>query len=497
MNAVGTLPRTPLLIGTDELETASGGETLVLDPATGEPIGVAVLAGRAEAEAALATARTAFERGEWSRLRPMDRGRTMLRIAQALLARREELAKLLVRESGKPLRDAYWEVDCSARLFEFYGGFCDKLQGTTVPLGSGWVDWTVREPIGVSLHLVPWNYPLQVAVRGIAPALATGCVVILKPSTETPVSAYELARICRDAGLPSGTLTVVPGRGSDVGDTLTRSPNVDQITFTGSVETGRRVMEAAASHVVPVNMELGGKSPQILFADADLDRSLPIIKSGMFTHAGQVCNAGTRLVVHESVRDRVVETLHAAASAMRLGRGLDDPDMGPLISPEQRSRVEGYVHGARVDGATVLVGAPVPSDPALAGGSFASPTLLVGLGNRSTAAREEIFGPVLTVLDFEHDDEAFDIANDSDFGLVAGVFTRDIDKAMAAAERLRVGQVWINAFGIGLDVEFPFGGYKRSGFGREKGLEALAAYTQVKNVCIGYEANATGERDGR
>jgi aldehyde dehydrogenase (NAD+) len=264
-------------------------------------------------------------------------------------------------ESGKPLRDAYWEVDCSARFFEFYGGYVDKIQGTTVPLGPGYLNWTVREPIGVSLHIVPWNYPLQVAVRGVAPALAAGCTVIIKPATETPVSAYRLAKIAEDAGLPAGTLSVVPGPGSTVGEALARHRDVDQITFTGSVETGQRVLEAAASHTIPATMELGGKSPQILFDDADLDRALPTIHQGMYGHAGQVCNAGTRLIVNERVREEAIDALHDGIKQMRLGHALDDPDMGPVISQEQKRRVEDYVEIGRSEGAEVRVGAEPPT----------------------------------------------------------------------------------------------------------------------------------------
>lgn len=476
----------PLVIAGEERMVGGGGAVDVTDPSTGAVMATAALASVEDADEAARAARSHFESGAWSQMRPVERGRVMQRVADALLEHRNELAELECRESGKPLRDAYWEVDCSARFFEFYGGYCDKVQGTTVPLGPGYIDWTVREPIGVSLHIVPWNYPLQVAVRGVAPALAVGCSVVIKPATETPASAHRLAALAQQAGLPAGTLSVVTGGGGTVGDALARHEAVDQITFTGSVPTGQRVMEAAASHQIPVTMELGGKSPMLLFDDADMDRVLPIIYQGMYGHAGQVCNAGTRLVVQERVHDQAVERLHERIRAIALGRALDDPDMGPVISHEQKRQVESYVEVGREEGAEVLVGADLPGEPALANGSFVRPYLLTGIDNTARVAREEIFGPVLAVLSVGDDDEAIAVANDSEFGLVAGVYTSTIDRAMRASERLRAGQIWVNSFGVGLDVEFPFGGYKRSGFGREKGLEALGAYVHVKNTCVAY-----------
>jgi aldehyde dehydrogenase (NAD+) len=478
--------KVPLYIGGKELHDTSQDTIPVLDPGNGEQFAEAALGGEAEVDLVVSAAKEAFEKGQWARMQPADRGRIMHQIAQRLLDNREVLARLEVQESGKPLRDAYWEIDCSARFFEFYGGFCDKHQGTSVPLGPGYMDWTVLEPIGVSLHIVPWNYPLQVAVRGVAPALATGCSVIIKPATETPVTAWKLAQICSEAGLPPGTINVITGPGSVVGTALAAHPGVDQITFTGSVATGQKVMAAASTHTIPVTMELGGKSPQIVFDDADLDRILPIVSQGMFCHAGQVCNAGTRLIVADDLRATVSDRLHAGAAAMTLGHGFDDPDMGPVISRDAKSQIEEYLEIGRPDAERVLVGAAVPGEGPLANGSFVSPVILDGVSNTARVAQEEIFGPILTVIPFDSDEEAIEMANQSEFGLVAGVFTSSIDRAMAAAERLRAGQVWINSFGVGLDVEFPFGGYKRSGFGREKGLEALGAYTQVKNISVAF-----------
>jgi acyl-CoA reductase-like NAD-dependent aldehyde dehydrogenase len=477
------LLRIPVVAGHREIFDTSGASSTALDPATGQKVATISLAGETEVNLAVAAARKAFDGGQWTRLRPFERGRIMQKIGELIYARRDEIARLECRDSGKPLRDAYWEVDCAARNFEYYAGHVDKMLGTSIPLGPGWMDWTVREAIGVSLHLIPWNYPFQLIARGVAPALASGCAVIIKPSEETSVTAYEFVKICREAGLPEGQVNLVPGKGRLVGDLLARHEGVDQITFTGSVETGRKVLAAAASHTIPCAMELGGKSPQIVFADADLDQAIPIVAGGVFLHCGQVCNAGTRLLVHESIHDKVVDRLSNHIKKMKLGAGLDDPDMGPLISRNQRDQVLKYYDLAAREGDLVL-GSELPTSSPLVDGNFVRPALVVGASNAARIAREEVFGPILTIIPFKDTDEAVNIANDSPFGLVAGVHTTRIDDAMAMAQRLRVGQVWINSFFVGLDVEFPFGGFKQSGFGREKGLEALSSYQQPKNICV-------------
>jgi aldehyde dehydrogenase (NAD+) len=477
------LRKIPVVCGHQEIFESSGGTSHALDPSNGQTIAEISCAGEREVDLAVTAARKAFDGGAWMRMRPFERGRIMQKIGALILERREEIARLECRDSGKPLRDAYWEVDCAARNFEYYGGHIDKMLGTSIPLGSGWMDWTVREPIGVSLHLIPWNYPFQLIARGVAPALASGCSVIIKPSEETSVTAYEFVKICREAGLPEGQVNLVPGKGRLAGDLLARHHGVDQITFTGSVETGRKVLAAAATHTIPCAMELGGKSPQIVFADADLDQTIPIVAGGVFLHCGQVCNAGTRLLVQRSIHDEVVDRLTQHMGKMQLGAGLDDPDMGPLISKNQKDQVLKYYDLASGEGDLIL-GSTLPTNAALKDGNFVRPALVVGASNAARIAREEVFGPILTVIPFDDANDAVAIANDSPFGLVAGVHTRAIDNAMSLAQRLRVGQVWINSFFVGLDVEFPFGGFKQSGFGREKGLEALGSYQQPKNICV-------------
>jgi acyl-CoA reductase-like NAD-dependent aldehyde dehydrogenase len=372
----------------------------------------------------------------------------------------------------------------AARYFEFFAGIADKIMGNTIPLGPGFLDYTVREPIGVSAHIVPWNYPIQIGARGIAPALAAGCAVVLKPSSEAPMTALRLGEIGLACGVPPGVLNIVPGTGSEAGVALAGHPDINQLTFTGSVDVGIQVAKLAAENVVPVVMELGGKSPNIVFADADMDLAAAGAANAIFQNAGQTCSAGSRLLVERRAHDAFVERVAARARTMRIGPGVSDPDMGPIISKRQLETIERYVQVGRDEGATVAAGGARPSDPALPGGYYFQPTLLDGVGPDMRVAQEEIFGPVLAIIAFDDLEEAASIANRSQYGLVAGVWTRDINKAMALASRIKAGQVYVNTYGAGGGVELPFGGYKKSGYGREKGLESLASYTQVKNVCV-------------
>jgi aldehyde dehydrogenase (NAD+) len=409
-----------------------------------------------------------------------------MRIAQALRDRAEELATLESRDNGKPLKQARTDVQVAARYFEFFAGIADKIMGNTIPLGPGFLDYTVREPIGVSAQIVPWNYPIQIGARGVAPALAAGCAVVFKPSSEAPMTALRLGEIALAAGLPAGVLNVVPGTGSEAGTALASDPDINQLTFTGSVDVGVQVARMAAENVVPVVMELGGKSPNIVFADADLDLTVQGVTNAIFQNAGQTCSAGSRLLVERKAHDALVEHLVARATSMRVGPGVSDPDMGPIISKRQLETIEGYVSTGKGEGAAVVAGGERPADPALGRGFYYRPTLLDGVSADMRVAQEEIFGPVLSILTFDDLDEAAELANRSQYGLVAGIWTRDINKAMSLASIIKAGQVFINTYGAGGGVELPFGGYKKSGYGREKGLESLASYTQVKNVCVKY-----------
>ncbi len=475
-----------LIIDGRKAGASDGGALDVYDPSTGQVLARVAKATRADIDRAVAAARRAMEAKDWGGLAPAERGRVLFRIAQAIRDRAEELAVLESRDNGKPLRQARTDVQVAARYFEFYGGVADKILGTTIPMGPGLLDFTVREPIGVSAQIVPWNYPIQIGSRGVAPALAAGCAVVMKPSSEAPMTALRLGEIGLECGLPPGALNIVPGTGSEAGVALASHPGVNQITFTGSVEVGVAVAKMAAENVVPVVMELGGKSPNVVFADADADLAVQGVAKAIFQNAGQTCSAGSRLLVERKAHGAFVERLVAHTRAMKLGPGVDDPDMGPIISKRQLETIEQYVAVGQKEGARVAAGGRRPADTNLPGGFYYEPTLLDEVTPAMRVAQEEIFGPVLAILTFDEVEEAAEIANDSVYGLVAGVWTRDINKALALAERIKSGQVFVNTYGAGGGVEMPFGGYKKSGYGREKSLEALASYTQTKNVCIRY-----------
>ena len=475
-----------LIINGERIGASDGGTFEVFDPSTGDLLATVSKATKADIDRAVDTAHAAFEGKAWAGIVPAERGRIMQRIAQALRDQTEELATLESRDNGKPLRQARTDVQVAARYFEFFAGIADKIMGHTIPLGPGYLDFTIREPIGVSAHIVPWNYPIQIGARGVAPALAAGCAVVLKPSSEAPMTALRLGEIALACGLPPGILNVVPGTGSEAGVALASHPRINQLTFTGSVDVGIRVAQMAAQNVVPVVMELGGKSPNIVFADADLDLAAQGVATAIFQNAGQTCSAGSRLLVERKAHGALVDRLAARAKSMRVGPGVSDPDMGPIISKRQLETIEKYVQVGTSEGAHVAAGGARPADPSLGGGYYFQPTLLESVSAGMRVAQEEIFGPVLAIIDFDELEEAATVANRSDYGLVAGIWTRDINKAMALAARIKSGQIYINTYGAGGGVELPFGGYKKSGYGREKGLESLASYTQVKNVCIKY-----------
>ena len=476
--------RLGLIVGGEQRQAKSGATFETIDPSNSRPLAVVAQAGVEDIDEAVAVAKEAFESGPWTKMKPAERARLLWKVAELIRRDAEELARTESRDNGKPLRQAKTDVEVAARYFEFYAGVADKLMGNTIPLGPGFLDYTVKEPIGVSGHIVPWNYPIQIGARGAAPALATGCCVVMKPSSEAPLTALALARLGIEAGLPAGVLNVVAGSGGDAGERLASHPGIDQLTFTGSVPTGIHVMKLAADHVCPVVMELGGKSPNVVFADADFDLTIPGVANAIFQNAGQTCSAGSRLLVERAAHDKVVDLLSTKARSMRLGPGVEDPDMGPVISKTQFEKVLDYVSTGKGEGARVAAGGQKASGPGLDDGYFVEPTLLAGVQPGMRVHDEEIFGPVLAITPFDDLDDVVRMANQTEYGLLAGVWTRDINKAMHLADKIKSGQVYVNTYGAGGGVELPFGGYKKSGFGREKGLESLNSYLQTKNVCI-------------
>jgi len=462
----------------------SGATFAAIDPATAEAFATVAQGDKGDVDNAVRAARAAFE-GGWAGLPPVRRVRILNRLAGLLRERSREFAELESLDVGKPLRQAEDDVAAAAGYFEFFAGVADKVFGSSIPLGAGFVDFTLREPLGSSAQIVPWNYPLRLASRGIAPALACGNAVVAKPAAEAGLSVIKLAELAIEAGLPTGVFNVVTG-GRETGAALASHPGINHITFTGSVPTGIAIMKAAADNVVPVTLELGGKSANIVFADADIERAAASAATTLMQNSAQTCTAPTRLLLEESAHDRFVEVLSTRIKKIRLGRGLDNPDMGPVVSERQMERVLGYIDAGARDGATALTGGRRADSPELAAGYFIEPTLLDRVGPGTALEQEEIFGPVLTVTTFRSVDDAIAIANGTPYGLVTGVWTRDLSKALTVATAVKSGQVRINSYSVEGSIGLPFGGYKRSGFGREQGVEALANYTQLKNVMINF-----------
>jgi len=454
-----------------------------VDPATAQVFSNIAQGDKADVDAAVASAQSAM--GGWAVLPPVRRVRVLNRLASLLREHSRGFAELESLDVGKPLRQAEDDVNAAAGYFEFFAGVADKVFGSTIPLGKGFVDFTLREPLGVSAQIVPWNYPLRLASRGIAPALACGNAVVAKPAAEAGLSVVRLAQLAVEAGLPPGVFNVVTG-GRETGAALASHPGINHITFTGSVPTGIAIMKAAADNVVPVTLELGGKSPNIVFADADLERAAASAATTLMQNSAQTCTAPTRLLVEASAHDHFVELLAQRIRGIRLGRGLDNPDMGPVVSERQMQRVLGYIASGSRDGATAVTGGRRADGAGLARGYFIEPTLLDRVAPGTALEQEEIFGPVLTVTTFASVEEAIALANGTPYGLVTGVWTRDLSRALNVATAVKSGQVRINSYSVEGSIGLPFGGYKRSGFGREQGVEALANYTQIKNVMINF-----------
>jgi aldehyde dehydrogenase (NAD+) len=454
----------------------------MIDPSDGQPFARIARGHAADIGAAIAAARAAYE-GAWGRMGAAERGRGLYRLSMRIAACGDELAQWESRDTGKPLREARADAAALARYFEFYAGACDKLHGATLPYQSGYTVLTVREPHGVTGHIVPWNYPMQIFGRSVGAALAAGNACVVKPSEDACLSLLRVAELAAEAGLPAGALNIVTGYGTEAGAALAGHPGMDHLSFTGSPSVGTIVSRLAAEHHVPVTLELGGKSPQVVFADADLDAALPTLMSAIVQNAGQTCSAGSRVLIERTAYATLVERLAAAFRALRAGPGASDLDCGPLISAKQHRRVAQFVADAERDGIRLAAQGEIAAG-APPGGFYQAPTLFTDVPPEHRIAQEEIFGPVLAALPFDDEEHAVALANGTRYGLVAGVWTRDGARQLRLARRLRAGQVFINNYGAGGGVELPFGGTGQSGHGREKGFEALYGFTTLKTIAI-------------
>ena len=474
-----------MLIGGQWREAASGEALASLDPATGETLAMFPAGGQADADEAVGAARRAFP--AWKKVTPYDRGRLLQKAASLIEKHGEELAQLITIENGKPIAEAKREVSTAVSWTEYYAGWTTKLLGDTIPLSlpGQFLNYTTREPLGVVAGITPPNYPLTMPLYKAVPALATGNTIIIKPSEDTSLVALRLGELFCEAGLPDGVFNIVTGLGETAGATLANHDDVDKITFTGSTEVGRILVRASAGNLKKVSLELGGKSPNIVFADADLEAALKGVFMGIFFCQGEICSAGSRLFVERGIYDEFVERLADMARSVKLGHGLDaTTKMGPLVSKDQQRRVLDYVRIGREENATAVAGGNAPLGE-LQTGFFVEPTVFAGVDNRMRIAREEIFGPVVCAIPFDDLPDAIAQGNDSPFGLAAGVWTRDIRKAHQAAAALDAGTVWVNCYNA-FDNASPWGGFKQSGWGREKGPYGLDLFTQIKSVIINF-----------
>lgn len=465
------------------LEPVGGRIYQTINPATEEAIAEIAQCGPEDVEIAVRAARTAFDEGSWRWLRPAERERILLKIAEAMEAHADELATLETLDSGKPIRDnKFIDVPMSIEIMRYYAGWATKIYGETLPPHPKAMLMTLREPLGVVAAIVPWNFPLLLAMWKIAPALAAGNTVVVKPSRETPLTMLKMAEIAEEAGLPPGVFNVVTGSGSETGTALVRHPGVDKIAFTGSTETGKFIMREAAETLKRVTLELGGKSPNVVLEDADLEAAARGALAGIFYNQGECCSAGSRLIVAESVHDELLSKVLQKLGRWTPGDPMDEKTrLGPLISAEHREKVSRYIETGQREGGILITGGDKPAH--LPKGYFLNPTIIDNVKAEHTLAREEVFGPVLSVIRVRSLEEAAAVANSSIYGLAAAIWTRDVSRALNFARRVQAGTVWVNTYNE-FDAALPFGGFKQSGFGRELGSAALEAYTQVKSLWV-------------
>lgn len=473
----------------DNIKMLIGGEWIggdewieVRNPASNDVIAQIVRGNAAHADQAVNAASKALKSKEWKAIKPYERGQLLVELANYVRENAEELAVLESNDVGKPLPQARGDVEAAARYFEFYGGIADKVFGDSIPIEENLLNVTVVEPIGVTVHIIPWNYPIQITARSVGAALATGNVVIVKSSEDTPLSTNFLAKWFHDK-LPKGVFQHLTGYGAEIGVALSSHKKINQITFTGSVSTGISVMQAAAENVVPVTLELGGKSPNIVFQDADLERALPAIVNSITQNAGQTCSAGSRLLVQDTIADELLEQLVIRFGELTVGPASSNADVGPIINQKQYIRILEILDVATKRG-RVLVGGKAIQVNDFENGFYISPTIIEASSHDDNYVQEEIFGPVLSVVRFHSIEEAIELANDTEYGLVAGVWSKDIDVAHYVAARVEAGQVFVNTYGAAGGVQMPFGGYKKSGIGREKSHLAVQNYVQIKNLAI-------------
>ena len=464
---------------------SSGDSIAVIDPSDGQIFDALARGNASDVDAAVVAARRAYDQ-RWSKTSAAERGRLLMKLSLLLDTHQEELAQLEARDCGKPLKQARADAAAIVRYFEFYAGAADKLHGETIPYQNGYTVLTLREPHGVTAHIVPWNYPLQIFGRCVGGALAAGNTCVVKPAEDACLSLLRVAELAAQAGFPEGVLNLVTGYGHEAGDLLVKHPDIDHVSFTGSPQVGKLVVRAAAEHHTPVTLELGGKSPQVVFADADLDAMLPVIVNAIVQNAGQTCSAGSRLLVQRSLYEQVLERVGEAFTRLRVGSSSMDLDCGPLIRKSQQERVAGFLQDAEHSRIAVVARGRI-ADGVPAGGFYQAPVLLRDVPPQHRLAQEEVFGPVLAAMPFEDEAQAIALANGTDYGLVASVWTRDGGRQLRLARALRSGQVFINNYGAGGGVELPFGGVKASGHGREKGFEALYGFTVLKTVAIKHD----------
>jgi betaine-aldehyde dehydrogenase len=489
-----TTPRRYQLFIDGQFVDAESGKTFKSpNPATGETFAEVAEAEQADVDKAVAAARKAFE-GKWSKISARDRGRLLYKLSQLIEEHAGELATLETSDNGKPIKEStYIDLPGVVENFEYFAGWPTKIEGETIPVPGQMFNYTLREPVGVCGQIIPWNFPLLMAAWKLAPALACGNTVVLKPAEQTPVTSLELAKLIQEAGFPEGVVNVIPGYGETAGAALASHPGIDKIAFTGSTEIGKVVARSAAENLTRVSLELGGKAPNVIFADADLDQAINGAMMGIFFNQGQVCCAGSRVFVEAKVKDEFLARFKEKADKIKVGDPMDKATlMGPQVSVEQLDRIKGYVDIAREEGATVFAGGGQPKmEGAFQNGYFFQPTIFSDVNNSMRVAQEEIFGPVSSVIAFDNDDDLLKQANETMYGLSAGIWTRDITRAHRFAKAIKAGVVWINTFNM-MNAASPFGGYKQSGYGREMGKHALELYTQVKSVWVDLSGKPIG-----